>query len=351
MLSPMDDYFIHQVDAALNEPPTTDPRFFESLYFAIHEPNGAATLIVRLQTYPNMGVMDAHVIGVLGQRQYNLRLSRVIRNDREVTRIGPLTLEITEPMKRWRLALEDASASCTFDLEFAARMPPFDGGTFDAGLALQERHFTQSGRCKGWFRIGDSVFRNDNFLAHRDRSWGVRGPLVGAAPAAARSFDFHLWVPVQFEDCCIFFTAQEDASGRLTKLDGALRWEGETDAIAIKDVKHDITFQAGSRRMQHATLTLTLENAEKIEMTASHLGDAFLSGAGAYAFPPRGTYRGDLVVEGEVWDFSDPVVAEAFRNMNSDQFAEYRWGDRHGYGIFEFFIAESQRYGIAPPEE
>ena len=111
----------------MNEPPTTDPRFFESLYFAIHEPNGAATLIVRLQTYPNMGVMDAHVIGVLGQRQYNLRLSRVIRNDREVTRIGPLTLEITEPMKRWRLALEDSSTSCTFDLEFAARMAPFDG--------------------------------------------------------------------------------------------------------------------------------------------------------------------------------------------------------------------------------
>ena len=120
-------------------------------------------------------------------------------------------------------------------------------------------------------------------------------------------------------------------------------------SVPVTDVDHDLQFYEGGRRVRSGTYRLT--DAEGTERTYSFtdLGWVYCQGGGYFGgFDDglgQGVYRGDLHVEGEVWDVSHPteVVDEAGHSFEFDHdwaesFVRLRTGDETGWAHFECVV-------------
>ena len=124
MPSPLDDLPVHQTVAPLPEPATSDTHFNDGYYFAFYAPG--FHVFAGLRLHPNTNVMDGYGGAVAHGTQRNLRVSRALRPETYPFKIGPLQLEILEPMRRQRVALQANESGVSFDVTFTAVAPPFD---------------------------------------------------------------------------------------------------------------------------------------------------------------------------------------------------------------------------------
>ena len=83
---------------------TSDPRFFDRLWFAASDRRGHSALQFTIGVYQNMNVVDGGAVAILDGRQHNLRVSRQLRPRYEHD-CGPLAIEALEPLNRLRLAI------------------------------------------------------------------------------------------------------------------------------------------------------------------------------------------------------------------------------------------------------
>ena len=89
MLTPHDDYPIHQTPDTIDRVATSDRNFYDRYYFSLHDLKGEVFLVVALGVFPNIGVMDAYATATQGDQQWVLRASRELRHDRTQTSVGP----------------------------------------------------------------------------------------------------------------------------------------------------------------------------------------------------------------------------------------------------------------------
>ena len=100
-----------------------------------------------------------------------------------------------------------------------------------------------------------------------------------------------------------------DPSGRAASGKGAILLPD--GSIPVTHVEHDLDFYEGGRRVRSGTYRLT--DAEGTERTYSFtdLGWVYCQGGGYFGgfddHLGQGVYRGDLHVEGEVWDVTHPT--------------------------------------------
>src|SRR3954454_10031362 len=99
MLTPLDDSPWHQIADTFDHVGTSDPRFFDRLWFAASDPTGAGTLQFTIGVYQNMNVVDGGFVFVRNGIQHNVRASRQLRPEYS-TRTGPLSLHVEEPLHR-----------------------------------------------------------------------------------------------------------------------------------------------------------------------------------------------------------------------------------------------------------
>jgi hypothetical protein len=327
-LTDWDDFFIHQTGATLDKVAVEDPHFMDRCWFGCHSRDGRTYIAAGLGTYPNVnghGVMDGSFCVIRDGVQYNFRASRHIRHDgprtdRVNSTVGPLAIDVVEPMKRHRFSLGENPYDISGSVDFTARVAPFLYAKLDVpGHPMT--HFTQIGRFDGSITIGDEVIKLDHFVGVRDRTWGVRGKGV------MRHVEAYFWIMAHFDDFSVNFTffhvpvpgnnymLQDGAimhdDGRVTRLVGARHRFHFDD---------DTTAPGSTRLWGKAEFELTDEEGRVHRLEAKGIQAPFYNAGQGYD-DRHGLDRGPLLVEGERWDFNRPETLPSLRPTDDDD----RW--------------------------
>mgnify|MGYP003700795993 CR=1 FL=1 len=138
MLTKADDYPIHQTA----EPVAysgTNRNFYDRYFFNGYQRDGDVFFAGALGVYPHLNVMDAAFCVVKGGKQYNVHASRTLHMERLDTRVGPVEIEVIEPLKVLRITCSDPDNGIAADLTFNMRCPAFEEPRFTRRLGTMTR--------------------------------------------------------------------------------------------------------------------------------------------------------------------------------------------------------------------
>ncbi len=353
MLTPQDDYLVHQTPEPLAHPSTSDRNFYDRFFFNGYSRDGDLFFGAALGLYPNRRVMDAAFSAVCDGRQHVVRASRLAPDDRGEIRVGPIAVEIESPMRTLRVRVAANDFGLEADLLFRARTAAIEEPRIthrSAGrVVMDATRLTQFGTWQGALRIDgrDVAVAPSRFLGCRDRSWGIRpvGEREGGTPGAEPQF-FWLWAPIQFDDLCTHFAVNEDGAGRPWHWSGSLVAArddpaGPLAAGAVERataVAHHVSWEPGTRRARAAELTLTRAGGEPCTIDLEPLLTFQMLGLG-YLHPEwgHGMWKGADVVDGEVWKLADLAPLDP-RHLHVQQLCRARMGDRRGLGVLEQLV-------------
>jgi hypothetical protein len=365
MLTPLDDYLVHQIPEPVNVVGTSDRNFYDRYYFGANTLDGAAVMIIAFGLYPNVGVMDAFAtIVVDGTRQHIVRASRELGHDRMATEVGPIGVEVIDPLRAMRVYCEPNEHGLDFDLTFAGVTFPFEEPHFlrRAGprTVMDYTRMTQNGRWSGTLNVAGRHFdvNPDTWWGAKDHSWGVR-PLGGeppGAPAGAGGLAgfFWTWTPIQFNDACLMFTCSEDGDGTRwhTASELLFPWKSDRTAEPLAVVGHQLKLKPGTRLFERGTLTVAHGDGQRATIRMEPKSTIYMSGAG-YAYLGgwrHAQYHGPLAVEGEVWDLTDAALTPKL-GVHTQTVCDFHVdgidGLGVGHGVFEFLsLGAYEPYGF-----
>ncbi|MFF4899118.1 hypothetical protein [Streptomyces sp. NPDC001068] len=338
---PLDEYPVHQVPLSMKHVATGDRNAYDRCIFHVFDHDGRALLILGLGVYPNLGVIDAYATLRTGDTLHAVRASDALGDDRTRLAVGPLRIEVEEPLRRFRLTCEDSLAyDLTWTADFPALWEPHHLQRRGGRLTLEGRRFVQAGGVSGVIRAGGEEFRADpaGWTGTRDRSWGVRpvpGEEAGRLAEENPTDGFHwIWCPVRFEDRFLMVVVQEDADGYRTLNDATLVRPGHPDR-QLGWPQAEITYRSGTRHPEHAVVHLGGARDPQ-ELEAEILASSPLAiGAG---YPPaddwqHGTWQGRGWTDRRTYDMTAPHPRAAYGV--TDHSARFRLDGRVGHGIFE----------------
>jgi hypothetical protein len=320
-LHPIDDLPFHQAPTPFNVVGTSDVHFNDGYWFATYTDD--LYLAVGLRVHPNMNVFDGFVGVSTHGRQRTARFSRPLRPAYDSLELGPLRLEIREPMRRLGLTLTESPADIAFDLEFDAVSPPFletPSRHYKFGHLINDLvRYIQVGRTSGSVTTPAGTRTVETWHAIRDHSWGVRasmGPRTWHGGIAGPDEErdprrFRLWVPFEVEDHAGFFHLHEDGDGNPLDTEGRL-WFPDGSSVEVVACRHELRYHEGTHNPSGGTFVLTDDRGHerRYELGGSST-PADVQGFGYYAgWHDRenpGTYRGDdLVAEHDDYE-ADPT--------------------------------------------
>jgi hypothetical protein len=357
VLTPLDDYLVHQHPTTVDQVATSDRNFYDRYYFGMNTLDGRVIMIVAFGCYPNVGVMDAFAtVAIDGKHQHIVRASRALGYDRMDTNVGPIGVEIVEPLRRTRVWCDPNEHGLAFDLMFEGLTFPFEEPHFlrRAGprVVMDYTRMTQNGRWSGTLTAGGETFTvsPDSWWGAKDHSWGIR-PLGGEPQAAPPPGGgglggfFWTWTPMQFDRASMMFTCSEDADGSRWHTASTLLYPSADgrppERLAV--VGHELALKPGTRLFDHGTLRAARGDGTPVTITMRPKSTIYMSGAG-YAYLGgwrHAQYHGPLVVEGETWDITDPAVVQkagVHTQTVCDFHVEGIDGIGVGHGVFEFLL-------------
>ena len=234
MLTPFDDYPIHQTPLPVAHPASGDPNHYDRFWF-----NGYTEdfyFAAGMAVYPNRGIIDGAFAVVHDGVQRSVFASGRIPQDRSQTRIGPLTIDVVEPLRVTRVRADAADLGIDADVTFTARTVALEEPrqTITAGTksVMDSTRLTQWGTWSGRIVAGGAEIPIDRVYGTKDRSWGVRpvGEPTPSAPETTLPQIFFLWAPINWSDCCTHFLCFERANGdRFVGSQAVLQIVGEQD--------------------------------------------------------------------------------------------------------------------------
>jgi len=348
MLTRFDDYPLHQTAEPIAQPSTGDRNFYDRYFFSGYSAAGDLFFAAALGVYPNRRVMDAAFSVVRGGKQWVVRASRLAPLERTETTVGPITVEVVEPLRTLRLRVQDNDYGVAADLTFAARTAAIEEPRFThrvhGRLVMDSTRLTQFGAWDGALTIDGATIpiAAADVRGCRDRSWGIRivGEPEGGAPGMLPQF-FWLWAPIGFDDVCVHFDVNEDGEGRRWHANGNLAKVGvfDDDAIEyIKTVEHRIRWQPGMRRAASAAIALTPHGGAPRTIDLEPILTFQMRGLGY--FEPEwghGMWKGELAVGGDVWTLADLDPLEP-RHLHVQQLCRARMDGRVGLGVLEQLV-------------
>jgi hypothetical protein len=351
VLTPFDDYPIHQTALPLAHPASADPNHYDRFWF-----NGYTEdlyFAAGMAVYPNRGIIDGAFAVVHEGVQRSVFASGRIPEDRSQTRIGPFTIDVVEPLRVTRVRMDAADLGIDADVTFTARTVALEEPrqTMNVGtkLVMDATRLTQWGTWSGHISAGGAAIPIDSVYGTKDRSWGVR-PVGEPAPAAPdRSVPqiFFLWAPINWEDCCTHFLCFERANGdrfigsqAVLQLIGADEpaWGVEATERKIEhlaDTVAQVRWAPGLRRSQGATLQLLRHEGGDVTIELEPLLTFRMRGLG-YTHPEwgHGRWHGEEAVGSETHKVDELDNLEPW-NIHIQQVMRARWGDRVGLGVLE----------------
>ena len=359
MLTGLDDSLWHQLPTTFDHVGTSDPRFFDRLWFAASDRVGGGTLQFTMGVYQNMNVVDGGFVVIANGRQHNLRVSRSLR-PRYVHDCGPLAIDVREPMKRIGLSVAANASGLSAELEWIASDPPQEERPHYArlsGRVLEDySRYDQIGSCQGWVEIEGERLPVDSWWACRDHSWGVRervgipepvtGPPAGAASGgglfaflfySTPEFSGHVQVTRRAEGLNHSTVEIIDRATGVSAL-------GERVGIEAEFVDTD-----RPRRVAKAAFEVHLQGGRAVQIEVEALGSPIaMQGLGYGGYNDElglGVWRGEQFQESDVWDVTHPArVAypdgSAGRPVHRIQPVRVRQRDADGTGADRATVSE-----------
>jgi hypothetical protein len=303
-----------------------------------------------MAVYPNRGIIDAAFSTVHDGVQRSIFASGRMPLDRGETRIGPISIEIVEPLRVTRVTVDGRDHGIEADVTFTARTvaleEPRQTMVQENRLVMDSTRLTQWGNWSGRVQTGTETLALDGIYGTKDRSWGVRpvGVQAGGAPGTLLPQIFFLWAPLNFDDCCTHFLCFERGNG-----DRFIGSQAVLDVIGANDptwgvdgrVQHlagtvaDVRWAPGLRRSQGATLRLLRHDGSEERIELEPLLTFRMRGLG-YANPTwgHGHWHGESVVGAEEHKVGDLDNVEPW-NIHIQQVMRARWNGRTGIGVLE----------------
>ncbi len=312
-LTKADDFPIHQT----SEPIAycgTDRNFYDRYFFNGYGADGEDFFALAFGVYPHLNIADASFCVVRGGVQTCLHASRWLNMERMDLAVGPIAIEVLEPLRKLKLTVDAPEQGLRADIVFQGRAFPVEEPRFirRAGprAFMDYTRLTQNGRYAGWIELDGRRASVDGFMGTRDRSWGVRP--VGArdsqeiVPPEPPQF-YWMWAPANFAAGSFFFHSNEDAAGAPWNRRAVWAREG-ADAAGLDDDPDcaiHIDWKSGTRHARRAVVTVNDANgARKILYEPDY--EFFMLGLG-YGHPKwgHGLAHGPLTVEREDFELSN----------------------------------------------
>ena len=106
MLTGFDDYPIHQMPVPVAQTGTSDRNHYDRYFFNGYLPEGELFFGGAMGLYPNRQVIDGAFSIIRDGRQKNIYASGRAPIERAHTEVGPVRVEVVEPMKKIRMIVE-----------------------------------------------------------------------------------------------------------------------------------------------------------------------------------------------------------------------------------------------------
>ncbi|MCM3884874.1 hypothetical protein [Frankia sp. R82] len=373
MLTPFDDYPVHQTASPIAHVGNGHPNHYDRFWFNGY--NEQVYFALAMGVYPNRGIIDAAFSVVHDDVQRSVFASGRVPLDRTRTSIGPITVDIVEPLRVNRIRIDAPEHGLVADLTATARTAAYEEPRqtryAEADPIMDVTRATQMVRWAGELRAGDDSFtlgaagepgardargargaRGEESLGTvgtKDRSWGVRG-LGGQIPMAPRRQQhqvFFLWAPLNFADECLHYMVFEDETGRVqTQAAALLPVIGADDPVfgpdtgirRLSDVRHQVSWAPGLRRSDGATLLLGPDDSPGDRVTLEPVHTFRMKGVG-YSHPVwgHGQWHDELAVGGELHKVAD-LDTLAPDCLHLQQVMRASWAGRTGLGVLEQLV-------------
>ncbi|MCC4114841.1 hypothetical protein LLG90_05690 [Aromatoleum toluclasticum] len=346
-LTEMDEWPRHQTLDTFDVVANPSPGWSDGYWFCIGDPKGEVNLITAIRLYHNTNVMDAYVIASTGDgRQHNLRASRRLRPAIDDVRVGPFWQRIVRGLRTIEFGCEENRHGIAFDIRWESAAPPYYEAPAvqhfaDGRLVSARSNYVQLGYVSGTVRIGDRSWTfgpQDGWVGARDHSWGMghtgegekpnryaAPPLAAGSQSLWGSAGMRHWALVRFPERSLFYgfkrnqdgsysasgTGFQDASTIHSRVD--YPYESGREGWAYRDVRiGEHTWQGGFPRLESGRVDLVRPDGGADRFRIDVLSKpVYMQGGGYWGGwndkLGRGVYRGEDVLEGEVWDVSHPV--------------------------------------------
>ena len=355
LLTPFDDYPIHQAPRPIATQVTSDRNAYGRYWLGAGHRNGDFHVELAFGRYPNLRVVDGHLSIVKNGRQTSFHASGEAPLDPTDTHVGPFRLEVVKPLQELRFVIEPNETGITCDLTYRARTGALledhtvmiDGPMVQVDMA----RFLQFGSWAGTVDVdGDTtVLEHDQVFGIRDRSWGVRP--VGTQPAgrpASRTPMAWLWAPIHFDDDCRVLGWFELPGGTKWRADGHVLpvtdpvppsvGMGDPGVSRIDPEQIHLEFHQGSRWAKAISIDVAPEGGTPYTMELEPLLRFDMLGIG-YNNPQwaHGVWHGVSEVGREDWNMADVSPLDP-SHQHVHHLVRARIGDKVGIGIFEQII-------------
>ena len=361
MLTKHDELLCHQIPSTFDHVSDSGGQWVERLWCCAYDTSGKIHLTSAFGKHSNRNVIDG--LGLLtidGKTQYNVRASRELRPQIEEVKVGPLSYDVIEGLKRVRFALDENDYGITWDVEFEGRMPPYEVvpqfARSRGRLVENVCRYFQSGRASGWVKVEGETYdiKPDTWWAHRDHSWGIRSTGVGLEqglqpdePRLGFLYNAHM---IQFENWRLNYELREDHNGNVVYFSGGIGYAygDPRPELELVSVEHDYQFEPGTRQLKSGRIVYTAADGSKVEISVRALTHLYLRPGGYFPYKEfsHGMWMDPSWIDGEKLDVTDSKVVEEVSLLN-DNMCECRCGDEIGYGIVELAIAgQHPRYGV-----
>ncbi|MXP46699.1 hypothetical protein GRI43_04725 [Altererythrobacter luteolus] len=345
VLSKGDEFPIHQTP----EPVAysgTDRNFYDRYFFNGYAPDGSGFFALAFGVYPHLDVADAHFCVIRDGVQHCIHASRELGMERMDLEVGPIRIEIVEPLSRLRLTVAQTEGIAA-EFEFSGRAFPIEEPRFIHRIGprafMDYTRMTQNGRYTGSIEVdGDRREIASGSLGTRDRSWGVRP--VGARdeqplPGVSAPTFFWQWTPINLPGGSLFYHLNANPDG--TAWNTRAAWVPEGGSVAdVTEGQGTLTasLEPGSRWPARGVLELEVPGAPAVvELKAK---DRFQMRGLGYTSPDwgHGINHGPLEVAREDINLAElnPLQAD---NLHVQMICEAKADNGDiGTGIFEQLI-------------
>jgi hypothetical protein len=333
MLLAEDDFPLHQTALPLAHVMDGHPNAYDRFWFNGYDEEFYFAFALGL--YPNRGVIDAAFSVVQEDRQYSVFASDALVG--RPTAVGPMRLEIIEPMRVNRVTVDAPDHGLRCDLTYTRRTAiseePRQTMHDGARLFMDVTRATQLGTWSGWIETPNGRHQiPENFRGTKDRSWGVRPigePLPGVESHRTPQLAF-FWAPLHVGGGGLHFTTFDDSHGHPLSRSAVMFAD---DAAVMTHGALTVTMARGTRWMSHAVLTMGEE-----EITLTPLLRFQMRGAG-YNHPQfaHGRWHGGPIVTDEQLNLEtlDPLE---YANIHVQHVVRATRDHEVGLGVLEQLV-------------
>jgi hypothetical protein len=336
-LTQLDEWPRHQTLDTFGSVASDSPMWSDGSWICVGDPEGRCHLITALRFYPNTNVADGYAIVTLDDgKQYNLRVSRRLRPAHDDLSCGPLWMDIVQGLRTIRFGALPNDSGIEFDLLWDGASPCFDETPgvrrYQDGRIVRARsNYTQVGHVSGTITVHGRRFEvGPSWVGARDHSWGVgdtgtgNQPSVAAPPAdvtdyagaQVRDFGLRQFCFVRFPGRTVTYRFHAGVDGTMSHVNSCVDYpygSGREAWSYSRLALDDVTFVDGLPRVATSRVSFTRPDGgvERFEirnvsgpvyMQGGGYWDGFTDGRG------RGAYRGESVLEHDVWDVRHPTV-------------------------------------------